>query len=1020
MIYPASGAGTDYQVKIIAHYGNGTDNGADVYLNGHCRNDFGDVRFASKIQVAEYYRIAVSSDVHNAYGLGYPVTYVFGIPQGSSNLKAYKRTGTGWEQLTEKTSNDFFNGIECVRFDYSKRKAYVSVAFAEDSDYIDVKITDQNGENIPSWFEKIAEYYDDRKCAVTVTADDMADDYLEAFMAACDVFQSKQVWLTLGIITSFTSNWTALQSQIDEGFIEVASHSRTHPHVPYDDYDSEIGGCKNEIIGNLSLPSPYRKGDTEYVWAWIEPSGDSDDTVRQKLGQYKYLISRSTETGILSFAAWDDANGIYSRAGVTAYAEAETLSSLNSAFDSAYGKNGIYHFYFHPWNFNWTENVVSLHLNYIKGKKDVWYVGFGALYAYHYVQKRGVVTVTPVNSEWTQVLLDYWMESKVDGDYAVFWVEVPNDLSSNPATIYIYYGKSDATTTSSLTDAFIRVIDGVQPLKLSLPMDEGSGTTAYDKSGNGNNGTLYNGASWTDGKYGKAVSFDGENDYVRVPADFLPTNAITVCLWIKAYDYSNTVWRKFINAGPWATAGIFGGQCRLTEDLWSIGLTWDNKGVFQEVVVGGFVNVWKFVAIGWDGTNVYSGVNGAWSFIGNGGTSPDWSGRPLTLGANYATGENFKGIIDEVRIYNRALTSNEISDLYNYYPFESASLPRQTIIRKRVDPEPSHGSWEGEETSNSVIIDQTFVSDERADVRSVQIIGFHVKWNNGSDLAGGSIYINNTEYITNSTGWVALNVNSTHVGKDVWVITGVNCNGVTTYMQTAPAPSIIWDQIKIIEKGITKESLTLGETATIWFKAIYEYDGIIFTSANGILYLNGSAMTWSDANTRWEYTYTATTVGTATFTISGVYDEFHRLTAINDTIGSQTINVWSTPFSIISNSTISELTFNSASKTLAFTVSGPSGTVGYTNVTITKTLIENISELKIYLDGNQIGYITASTEYTWLIHINYQHSTHKVVMILSSLYTNSLYTLLFKASIILSGIIIVIIAAIMLFHKKFA
>jgi len=45
-------------------------------------------------------------------------------------------------------------------------------------------------------------------------------------------------------------------------------------------------------------------------------------------------------------------------------------------------------------------------------------------------------------------LLDYWMEKKVDGDYAVFWVKIADDLSSSNATIYIYYGKSDATTTS--------------------------------------------------------------------------------------------------------------------------------------------------------------------------------------------------------------------------------------------------------------------------------------------------------------------------------------------------------------------------------------------------------------------------------------------------------------------------------------------------------------------------------------------------------------------------------------------
>jgi hypothetical protein len=52
-------------------------------------------------------------------------------------------------------------------------------------------------------------------------------------------------------------------------------------------------------------------------------------------------------------------------------------------------------------------------------------------------------------------LLDYWMEEKVDSDYAVFWVEVADDLSTNPATIYIYYGKADATTTSNGSNTFL-------------------------------------------------------------------------------------------------------------------------------------------------------------------------------------------------------------------------------------------------------------------------------------------------------------------------------------------------------------------------------------------------------------------------------------------------------------------------------------------------------------------------------------------------------------------------------------
>jgi hypothetical protein len=52
-------------------------------------------------------------------------------------------------------------------------------------------------------------------------------------------------------------------------------------------------------------------------------------------------------------------------------------------------------------------------------------------------------------------LLDYWMEEKVDGDYAVFWVEVADDLSTNAVTIYIYYGNSTATTTSNGNNTFL-------------------------------------------------------------------------------------------------------------------------------------------------------------------------------------------------------------------------------------------------------------------------------------------------------------------------------------------------------------------------------------------------------------------------------------------------------------------------------------------------------------------------------------------------------------------------------------
>jgi hypothetical protein len=567
-----------------------------------------------------------------------------------------------------------------------------------------------------------------------------------------------------------------------------------------------------------------------------------------------------------------------------------------------------------------------------------------------------------------------------DVDYAVFWVEIADNLSSVAQTIYVYYGKSDATTTSNVENTFIRVINGAQPVKLALPMNENPDNVTYDRSGKSNHGFI-SGASLVDGKYGKALSFNGLTDYLRVPdANSLGVSEITIAVWTKRISSKGSF--DSICGKDW-TNRIFS----TTDHISCLLIDANGNAAYIVDPVAMKLNEWYFIVVTYsvaeDTVRLFvNNVQKASSQVLN--TPLQVNAADWYIGMRAFDYYPYNGIIDEFNVYNRALTTGEISDLYSNYGYSTTNYAGCVLVRKYVSPEPSHGSWGSEERGEYVMIDKAFVSDERADVRSVQTIGFHAKWNNnGSDVAGGSIYINNTEYMTNSTGWVAFNVNSPFVGKDVWIITGVNCNGVTTYMQTAQAPSIVWDQIKIIEGDTTKESLTLGETATTWFKTIYEYDNTVFTSANGILYLNGSAMTWSATNTRWEYTYTATAIGTATFTISGVYDESYGLTVINDTIGAQTINIWSTPFSVISNSTISELTFNSTSKTLTFIVSGPKGTMGYTNVTIATTLIEDISELKVYVDGNQINSTAVSTDYYWLIHFTYHHSTHRITIVIN-------------------------------------
>jgi hypothetical protein len=83
-------------------------------------------------------------------------------------------------------------------------------------------------------------------------------------------------------------------------------------------------------------------------------------------------------------------------------------------------------------------------------------------------------------------------------------------------------------------------------------------------------------------------------------------------------------------------------------------------------------------------------------------------------------------------------------------------------------------------------------------------------------------------------------------------------------------------------------------------------------------------------------------------------------------------------FSVESNSTVTNLFFNSTSSELSFTVNGTSGTAGYVKVTIAKSLVSSVQNVKAYLDGSQLDVEITSDEASWLLSFTYMHSTHNV------------------------------------------
>jgi hypothetical protein len=130
-------------------------------------------------------------------------------------------------------------------------------------------------------------------------------------------------------------------------------------------------------------------------------------------------------------------------------------------------------------------------------------------------------------------------------------------------------------------------------------------------------------------------------------------------------------------------------------------------------------------------------------------------------------------------------------------------------------------------------------------------------------------------------------------------------------------------------------------------------------------------------------------------------------------------------FSVSSNSTISQLSFNSTSNELSFSVSGENGTTGYVDVFIPKSLIADISNLLVYLDEQQINYTTASLEDSWILHLAYHHSEHKVTLTLNSLTAvtdqtsqNGLEHEMLYPTIAAVAIVVALVAAVTMLTKR--
>ncbi|MGB4833679.1 MAG: LamG domain-containing protein, partial [Candidatus Moraniibacteriota bacterium] len=187
-----------------------------------------------------------------------------------------------------------------------------------------------------------------------------------------------------------------------------------------------------------------------------------------------------------------------------------------------------------------------------------------------------------------------------------------------------------------------------------------SGTTAADRSGAGNNGTLTNGPTITEGKLGQALNFDGTNDTVSISPTGLPTGSRTISVWAKATLLDGS-YRGVIGYGNQNNGEAFAIQINSSNE-WVI----TGWGAPNAVSGGAVVlNQWTHIVGTYSGGNASIYVNG----VLVGGPAAITSAPNLNYSAIGSRldggGDYFPGQIDEVRIYNRVLSDTEVKALYN-------------------------------------------------------------------------------------------------------------------------------------------------------------------------------------------------------------------------------------------------------------------------------------------------------------------------------------------------------------------
>jgi hypothetical protein len=235
--------------------------------------------------------------------------------------------------------------------------------------------------------------------------------------------------------------------------------------------------------------------------------------------------------------------------------------------------------------------------------------------------------------------------------------------TAGSAQVTVYTPAPGGGTSNAQTFTITNAVSG---LVAAYSFNAGSGTTVADASGNGNTGTI-TGATWTTaGRFGSALSFNGSSNMVTVnDANSLDlTTGMTLTAWVYP-TVAPSGWRTIVAKERSGGVVYFLHAGSTSNNRPATGVYISNA---ERQLFGGSrlsANTWTHLAATYDGTTQRLYVNGVQvSSRAQTGTIQT-STNPLRIGGNSPYGEFFQGRIDEVHIYNRALTQAEIQAVMN-------------------------------------------------------------------------------------------------------------------------------------------------------------------------------------------------------------------------------------------------------------------------------------------------------------------------------------------------------------------